>query len=378
MTSLRVAWLGHRSRRGADGIITYSREITAGLERRGVEVVFFHHDKDQPDEHSVVLDALTLSHRLVVSRPGTRRKLVDLLRRHEVDVVHVSFSFSSTLDFNLPRLCHDLGIPIVGTFHVPFDQRVSVWSAISSAVYRLYAQALASCDAVVIFGDAQRVMLQHLGVPGEVIHVLPNGVDVDRYSPGPSKARERLGARRLFTYLGRVDPEKNVDELAEAFAGVRPTAGLKLVVVGGGAERRRLERRFRGPGIVFTGPITDEEEKIDILRGSDAFFLPSDVEGLSLAMLEAMACGVATVATDVGSDGEALRGAGIVIDPARLGSELALAIRTLAEVPEVCQQLGRMARERAVERYSLEKNLDGLIALYEAVRANSTGRLLTP
>ncbi len=367
MRQLRVAWLGHRSTRGADGIITYSREITAGLQRRGIDVVFFHHDPELADEKSVVLDALSLSHRLVVSRPGTRRKLVDLLRRHEVDVVHVSFSFS-TLDFNLPRLCHDLGIPIVGTFHVPFDQRVSVWSTISSAVYRLYAQALASCDAVIIFSDAQRTMLQQLGVPSRVINVLPNGVDVERYSPGPSQARKRFSAERIFTYLGRLDPEKNVDELAAAFSAARPPAGVKLVVVGGGSERRRLERRFRDPRIIFTGPITNEDEKLDVLRGSDAFFLPSDVEGLSLAMLEAMACGIATVATDVGSDGEALRGAGVVIDRGNLQEELGLAIRTLAEVPELGAVLGRLARTRAVERYSLEKNIDGLIALYESLK----------
>ena len=367
MTQLRIAWLGHRSSKGADGIITYSREITNGLKQRGIEVVFFHHDPTLADENSVVLDALALSHRLVVSRPGTRRKLVDLLRRHEVDVVHVSFSFS-TLDFNLPRLCHELGIPIVGTFHVPFDQRVSVWSTISSAVYRLYAQALAECDAVIIFSEAQRVMLRQLGVPERVIHVLPNGVDVTRYAPGESRACARFGARRLFTYLGRIDPEKNVDQLLGAFGDARPPDGLKLVIVGGGTERRRLERRHSGPRVIFTGPITDEREKIDILRGSDAFFLPSDVEGLSLAMLEAMACGVATVATDVGSDGEALRGAGIVLDPARLGVELSLSIRSLAEVPELCATLGRLARERAVERYSLDKNLEDLINLYGSLR----------
>jgi glycosyltransferase involved in cell wall biosynthesis len=373
MTPLRVAWLGHRSTKGADGIITYSREITDGLKRHGIEVVFFHHDPALADENSVVLDALALSHRLVVSRPGTRRKLVDLLRRHEIDVVHVSFSFS-TLDFNLPRLCHDLGIPIVGTFHVPFDQRVSVWSTISSAVYRLYAQALAGCDGVIIFSEAQRAMLRQLGVPDPVIHVLPNGVDVDRYAPGPSQAARRFSADRLFTYLGRIDPEKNVDELLAAFTAAGVPNGLKLVVVGGGAERRRLERRYRGARVVFTGPITDEAEKIDILRGSDGFFLPSDVEGLSLAMLEAMACGVATVATDVGSDGEALRGAGIVLNPGRLGEELGLAIRTLAEVPSLCRVLGGLARDRAVERYSLEKNLEGLIQLYESLRARDSVR----
>ena len=370
---LRVAWLGHRSTKGADGIITYSREITDGLQRRGVEVVFFHHEPALADANSVVLDALALSHRLVISRPGSKRRLVDLLREKEVDVVHVSFSFSS-LDFNLPRLCHELGIPIVGTFHVPFDQRMSVWSTISSAVYRVYAQALSGCDAVIIFSEAQRTMLRHLGVPEPVIQVLPNGVDVDKYSPGPSRQRERFGAERLFTYLGRIDPEKNVDDLVAAFCAAEPPPGLRLVVVGGGSERRRIERRHRGGPVVFTGPITEESERIDILRASDAFFLPSDVEGLSLAMLEAMACGVATVATDVGSDGEALRGAGIVLDPRHLEDELNLAIRTLIEVPALCELLGRAARERAVERYSLERNLDGLVALYEGLRSDQPER----
>lgn len=365
--TLRIAWLGHRSPKGADGIITYSREITNGLRRRGVEVVFFHHEASMADDDSVVLDALALSHRLVISRPGTRRKLVDLLRRHEVDVVHVSFSFSS-LDFNLPRLCHELGIPVVGTFHVPFDQRVSVWSTVSSAVYRVYAQALAGCDAVIIFGEAQRALLARLGVPERVIKVLPNGVDVDKYAPGPSGKREEYGARRLFAYIGRLDPEKNVEQLVAAFLAAQPPPDVKLVVVGGGTERRRLERRFRGQQVIFTGPITEEAERIAILRAADAFFLPSDVEGLSLAMLEAMACGVATVATDVGSNGDALRGAGMVIDAANLGDELRAAIRLLVEVPEVCATLGPLARARVLERYSLEKNIDALVAIYGSLK----------
>lgn len=367
MNQLRVAWLGHRSVSGGDGIITYSREMTAGLRRRGAEVVFFHHEAALAEDGSVALDSVSLSHRLVISRPGTKRMLVDLLRRHEIDVVHVSFSFSS-LDFNLPKLCHSLGIPIVATFHVPFDQRVSVWSRISAAVYRVYAQALSQCDGVVIFSGAQREMLRELGVPDRVIRVIPNGVDIDKYAPGESDRRAHFGAQRIFSYVGRIDPEKNVDELLAAFVAAGPPPGLKLVVVGGGADRKRLERRHRGDPIVFTGTITDEAERIAVLRASDAFFLPSDVEGLSLAMLEAMACGVATVATDVGSDGEALRGAGIVLDPRSVGPQLRLAIGMLAEMPELCRVLGGRARERAVERYSLDANIDALMALYEEVR----------
>ncbi|HEX6349798.1 MAG TPA: glycosyltransferase family 4 protein [Candidatus Dormibacteraeota bacterium] len=363
---LRVAWLGHASVTSGDGIITYSREITKGLRARGVDVVFFHHEASLADADSVVLDALALSHRLVISRPGSKRRLVDMLRQHEVDVVHVSFSFSS-LDFNLPKLCHQLGIPIVGTFHVPFGQRPTVWSLTTNAVYRLYAQALAGCDAVIIFSELQRDILVSLGVPRDVIQVIPNGVDVDKYTPGESGKRSELGAARLFSYVGRLDPEKNVAELLSAFLAAEPPPDLKLVIVGGGAERRRLERRHHDPRVVFTGTITDERERIDILRASDAFFLPSEVEGLSLAMLEAMACGVATVATDVGSDGEALRGAGLVIDPRRLETELLAAMRFLIQVPEACRLLGELARRRAVERFSLAGNLDRLIDLYQAL-----------
>jgi glycosyltransferase involved in cell wall biosynthesis len=369
---LRVAWLGHRSATEADGIITYSREITNGLRERGVEVVFFHHARDQiDDDQSVQLEALAFSHRLVLSPPGSKRKLIDLLRRHGVDLVHVSLSFSS-LDFNLPRLCHQLGIPIVATFHVPYDTRFSVWRGISAALYRLYAQALAECDAVIIFGEAQREILVGLGVPRQVIQVLPNGVDVQRYTPGPSEKKEELGAERLFSYVGRLDPEKNVDVLLAAFQDAAPPPSLRLVVVGGGLEARRLKRRFDDRRITFTGVITEERERIAILRASDAFFLPSTVEGLSLAMLEAMACGAATVATDVGSDGEALRGAGVVLDPGHLDAELRLAVRLLIESPDLCALLGSLARQRAEERYSLATNLDRLLRLYRQLLSVSS------
>jgi glycosyltransferase involved in cell wall biosynthesis len=373
---VRVAWLGHRSATGADGIITYSRETTNGLRERGVDVLFLHHARNQVNEQgSIALDAFALSHRLVLSPPGGKRKLLDLLKSHEVDLVHASLAFSS-LDFNLPRICHQLGVPIVATFHVPYDTRFSVWRGISAAVYRLYAQALGDCDAVIIFGEAQSEILSGLGVPREVIHVLPNGVDVDRYRPGPSGKREELGAERLFSYVGRLDPEKNVDVLLDAFLDARPPPAVRMVIVGGGVERRRLERRFADPRVLFTGVVTDERERIDILRASDAFFLPSSVEGLSLAMLEAMACGAATVATDVGNDGEALRGAGVVLDPAYLEAELRAAIRLLVDAPELCRTLGHLARRRAVERYSLARNLDALLALYGRVIAPYSARAL--
>jgi glycosyltransferase involved in cell wall biosynthesis len=367
-----VAWLGHHSTTVGDGLMTYSRQTVRGLRERDVDVLFVRHSQDPGASGSVILPSVTMAHRVGIAPPGARRRLAALISDPAAQVVHVSLGFSS-LDFALPRLCRQLGVPLVATFHVPFDRRRSLWSTLSSGTYRLYAPMLAECDAVIVFSDAQRLLLRDLGVPDSVLHVLPNGVDVQRYRPGPSDACRRFGAQRFFSYVGRLDPEKNVGTLAAAFLAADPPPGLKLVVVGDGRLRRQLERRFPDPRVVFTGLVTDERARIDILRGSDAFFLPSRVEGLSLAMLEAMAAGAATAATDVGGDGEALEGAGIVLDPARLRAELGFAVRLLAHSPSTCTLLGEEARRRAVERFSLHTNLDRLLGLYHRLAGSARG-----
>ena len=367
--TLRVAWLGHQSGRAGDGLLTYSRETVAGLRARGIKVFFVHHGSlPALTDDTLTLRSLTGSHRYIISSPRTKRVITDLLLREQVDLVHVSLSFSTLIDFGLPDLCHELGLPVVATFHVPYDSRFSLWQGISTAVYRLYAQSLASFDRVIIFSEQQKGLLEHYGVPAINVAVIPNGVDVEKYAPGPSTFKQTLEATAVVGYLGRVDPEKNVDLLVRAFQDVDSGDDVKLVVVGSGSERRRLERRYANRRIVFTGQVLDETERIAMLRAMDIFVLPSMVEGLSLSLLEAMACGVAPVATDVGSDGEALRGAGVVLDPKDLDGQLRLAMRTLLEFPEFRAELGRRARARAVERYSLSDNLDRLLAVYRELR----------
>jgi glycosyltransferase involved in cell wall biosynthesis len=372
---LRIAWLGHTSPALGGGMATYSREVVARLRQRGHRVTFFQHDLPPREEapraeadEAVLLESLPVGHRLVLSSLGARRKLRERLERGDFDVVHASFWFSS-LDFDLPDACRRAGVPLVVTFHVAFDNRPSVWSSLTSATYRLYAPTLAASDRVIVFGASQRDVLVELGVPAETLRILPNGVDVEVYSPGPSDWKERLGASLLFVYMGRVDSEKNVDVLLRAFLDSEPDSGVSLVVMGGGGERKRLQRQYRDPRVVFTGHVPDPASRIALLRGADAFFLPSSVEGLSLSMLEAMACGAATVATDVGVDGDALRGAGIVLDPRGLDDQLRLALRELMEMPWLAAPLGRLARERVVERYSLERNVDALVDIYRELTA---------
>jgi glycosyltransferase involved in cell wall biosynthesis len=374
---LRIAWLGQRSPGAGDGLLTYSREITRGLRERGAEVVFVHHDATSAGPRSVALESLTVGDRFRIAAPGTARRLVEVLRRDPVDVVHVSLSFSS-LDFSLPALCHELGLPVVATFHAPFDTHATMWAGLSRILYQVYALPLSRYDRVVVFGPSQARLLTRLAVPEAAIRVVPNGVDVERYRPGRSDRAERLGARQLFVYLGRLDREKNVDVLIEAFLDAEPPDDVRLAIAGTGPERQRLERRGRDPRVVFLGAVAEEEERIALLQAADALFLPSAIEGLSLALLEGMACGACPVATDVGCDGDAVRGAGILLDPVHVRSETRLAVRLLMSAPEVVDQLGREARRRIVERYSLARNIEGLLAIYDGVlgrRPTTSGRL---
>jgi glycosyltransferase involved in cell wall biosynthesis len=367
--AMRVAWLGHQSGRAGDGLLTYSRETVAGLRARGVKVFFVHHGSyPATTDDSLTLRSLTGSHRYTISSPRTKRLITELLRREQIDLVHVSLSFSTLIDFGLPDLCHELGVPVVATFHVPYDSRFSLWQGISAALYRLYAQSLASFDRVIIFSQQQKTLLESYGVPAETVTVVPNGVDTEKYAPGPSDYKRTLDAGTLVGYLGRIDPEKNVDILIRAFQELDVADGVKLVVIGSGSERRRLERRYRSPRIVFTGQVLDENTRVRMLRAIDIFVLPSLVEGLSLSLLEAMSCGIAPVATDVGSDGEALRGAGMLVDPRDLDGQLGLALRTLLEFPDFRAELGRRARARVLERYSLADNLDRLLSVYQELR----------
>ena len=365
---IRVAWLGHKSQTIGDGLRTYSRNVSQALAERGVDVTFVHHEPGMADGRSsfALHGSPVFQRRLVIAHGGTTQRLARILRESGVDVVHVSIPFS-TLDFGLPRLCRRLGIPLVATFHVPFSTQWSFWTMLSAGANRLYVRALAECDRVIVLGQAQRDLLVGHGVPESRIAVLPNGVDLERYSPGPSPLAARLGAERIFSYVGRVDPEKQVEAVIRAYLEAPAPSTTRLVIVGDGVELARLRRRYRDERVVFTGAVLDESLRIDVLRASDAFFLPSLSEAQSLALIEAMACGAAVVATPVGNHRELLDGAGVMVRPDRLALDLREVMADLLRSPERCRSLGARARLRAVEYLDLGAHVRGLIEAYESV-----------
>ena len=378
---MRIAWLGKKS--PFCGNVSYGLATTASLRERGHEIHFIHfdtpatqlgrlHKTEADEEHDLVaenqpdvaLPYLVKSQIYTIPTPRASRELRESLERIQPNLVHASLTLSP-LDFRLPELCQQLGVPLVATFHPPFDAAVrNITAGGQQLTYQLYAPSLARYDRVIVFSDLQAEVLSRLGVPDQRLAVIPNGVEHDQWQPGPSSLSERFGGRRVFLYMGRLATEKNVEALLRAWKLVKPE-GCVLVVVGDGPLRTTLETTYSDDSLIWWGYEADQQRRIALLQAAEVFLLPSLVEGLSLALLEAMASGCACVATDAGADGEVLGGgAGIVISTQGVTTQLRTLLPVLRDQPLLTAELGRHARQRVLERYTLNRNIDAIEQLY--------------
>jgi glycosyltransferase involved in cell wall biosynthesis len=363
---MHIAWLGKKS--PFCGNVTYGREVTNALMKRGHQVSFLHFADEKTDGNEVPLPFLYKSQVFTVPTIKAKKVLERSLKRRRPDIVHASLSLSP-LDFLLPDICEELNLPLVATFHTPFDgKRRNVTSTTQLLAYQLYAPFLAKYHRVIIFCQEQRDLLVKLGVPRDRVVIIPNGVDSEKYSPGISTVKEEFGAKQVYVYQGRISTEKNVESLLKAWKITNMGQwGCKLLLVGDGPLRSTLEPFYdRDMGVIWLGSISDDQRRIDILRSADVFILPSLVEGLSLSLLEGMACGAACVATDAGADGEVLANeAGIVINTQGVSSQLRVILPLLREHAQWRDTLGQSARARVLERYTLESNIDQIESLYQ-------------
>ena len=379
---MQIAWLGKKS--PFCGNVSYGLSTTEALRLRGHQTHFIHFDTPLSPERGassllgndpdVSLPYLVKSQVYTIPSLGAQRELRDSLERIKPDLVHASLTLSP-LDFRLPELCQQLGVPLVATFHPAFDADAglrNLSAGTQQLSYQLYAPFLARYDRVIVFSKLQADILIKLGVPAKTLSVIPNGVDTARWSPaGPSanallqkNVRQRLGGERIFLYMGRLVTEKNVEALLRAWRLVSPE-GCRLVVVGDGPLTSNLQNQFSDPQILWWGYEPDLDTRIALLQCAEVFLLPSLVEGLSLALLEAMATGTACVATDAGADGEVLAGgAGIVMSTQGVTTQLRTLLPVLRDQPVLTAELGRRARERALERYTIGTNIDAIEKLY--------------
>jgi len=393
-----IAWLGKKT--PFCGNVCYGLTTTEELKDRGYQISFIHFDNplregnnktsllaNDPD---VSLPYLIKSQVYTIPSLNAQRELRESLSRLKPDLVHASLTLSP-LDFRLPELCHQLDLPLIATFHPAFDSKLRNLTANTQQLtYQLYAPSLAKYDKVIVFSDMQAEVLAKLGVKENRLEVIPNGIDINKWKPHNSKnsendlqleIRKKLGSERIFIYMGRIASEKNVEALLRAWRLIQPK-GCRLVIVGDGPLRPTLENNSifnKEENVIWWGYEADENKRIALLQIAEVFLLPSLVEGLSIALLEAMATGTACVATDAGADGEVLEnGAGVILNTDGVTSQLRTLLPVLRDQPVLTKELGRRARLRVERKYTLEQNITSLENLYKNILSLSNSKPLQP
>ncbi len=267
--------------------------------------------------------------------PGLLLRLADVCRSERLDLLH-AHDFGQWLNALLPAV--PLGIPLAATFHTPV--RVSRLQHLPARVAAAASAALVAC------GDEVRSAIGTWAPAGTRIETIGNGVATVSHAPAArATLRRRLGipdTAVAIGFLGRLNEEKGVDRL------------LKLFL-----------RRYRGRADVhLTGEVADGAA---LLGALDIYCQPSFREGRSLALLEAMACGLPTVSTTLPSirelhvEGETA----ILVAPGDDGA-LDGALRTLVEAPPLRERMGAAAA-RAVGRFSIERTVEEYAALYRSL-----------
>ena len=240
----------------------------------------------------------------------------------------------------------------------------------SRAIYKVIERRLAPlADTIVAVSEEEREEGHRvLGACGTRILVIPNGVDTDRYAPSGAVAPR--GAGPLIVCVGRLTAQKGQDVAIRSLA-LLDDRRVRLRLVGAGATRFDLAQLARSLGVEdrleFVGEVSDTAPH---LRAADVVILPSRWEGLSLVLLEALACGCAVVATRVGGS-SAASGVAELVDPED-PAQLAGTIRRLLARPELRASLGAVARARVLDQYDAAESVRKWLALYDGLLRRSS------
>jgi glycosyltransferase involved in cell wall biosynthesis len=300
-------------------------------------------------------------------------KTLQIIRKYltkiKPDIIYCAIGISP-FDFFLPQLCHELKIPITAVWHADFNQSLSSYQILVKSIFLAYLQFCKQLDLLHVFSDKLAQFYINHGIKKERILVLPNGIDTKLYTPGDSAFGKRFGIKKGVLFLGRLTFQKNPRVLIKSFLSLNPPRDTKLVIVGGGDQEEELRGDFKDRRIIFTGAILDERRKLDIMRACQIFVLPSRFEGMPLALLEAMACGLACVTSDAGGNKELLSGVGITIPTARLNQELPAVLRILLEHSDIRDSLSKKAYLKVRKDFSQEIIFNRLIcALHDTAAA---------
>lgn len=240
---------------------------------------------------------------------------------------------------------------------------------------------------VALSSDLASYLERRVGVPSSRLTQIINGVDTDRFQPATGGGRQPLSgspfnAPGLFVIgtVGRMQTVKAQPLLASAFVRALEVAPvlrdcLRLVMVGEGPLRSKALAILAQAGLAEMAWLPGERADVpDVMRGLDAFALPSLAEGISNTILEAMAAKLPVLATRVGGNAELVaEGQTGLLVPAGDVEAMAKGIVDLASNPRQAHAMGAVGRRRVVEQFSLPAMVDTYRKLYDRLLAVARG-----
>lgn len=303
-------------------------------------------------------------------------KLASVFRRERPDIVH-SQSWSG-VDTALAKLIS----PGVKLVHSEHGRNYPQWRK-QPLMRRLARRCLYHlADAVfAISAEVGEFYCGQTGFPTERMKVIHNGIDVQRIDEADATGiREELGIAPndlVFGTVARLDLTKDTITLVRAFAAValpRRNPGIKLLIVGDGEERSRLEEFVSmlnlNRVVIFTGMRRDVPQ---LLKAMDVFALSSVSEGMPVTVLEAMAARLPVVATEVGALPELVEeGKTGFLVPMRHAVAMADRLEEFLANRQLAKSFGEAARCKVEREFKLDRMLQNYAELYQSVFWSAT------
>jgi glycosyltransferase involved in cell wall biosynthesis len=349
---LRIAFIGARGIGSAySGIETYYEEVGARLVSYGHEVLAYcrrHATPPGTDFRGVT----------PVFRPCIRSKHGETFSHTLVSTLDVLFRHADIVQFHALGPSLFSGIPRVTRAKTVasirgLDWQREKWGPFATKFLQFCeAQSYLRPNAVSV---VSRTLAEHYrDAYGAQVTFIPNGVTLEASPPPQEIHALGLAGKDYFLFMGRLSPEKGLDVLLEAY---RPLAQrAKLVIAGGGSYTDDFQTKLRASapeGVVFPGRVGGRL-RAELYANALAFMLPSTIEGLSVALLEAMGHGAFPITSDIPNNRELADGVGLCVP---VGDVRALreALAWVLEHPAEAEARGQRAKALVEAEYTWDQ-----------------------
>ncbi len=389
---MRVLITGSTYAPALNGQAIFTTNLAEGLVKRGHEVaVIFPADPRasfSPGQNGVQLKplnsiSLEFIHKNVYAPLPLGRKTMQDLEDFRPDIIHIQDHYPPSL--SIIRFAQQRGIKVIGTNHF-MPENVAPYVPILPKFKRLYdwiawrwvLEVYNQVDMVTAQSPVARKILRSQGLRRPV-HSISCGIDLKHFYPNPDTDRNACRThyqldttKTIFLFVGRVDREKRIDTLIRAFQ-LMPRQDIQLAIAGHGAASGELEKLAeqlnQKERVRFLGPISAKALPV-LLNSIDIFVMPSTAELLSIATLEAMACGRPVLLANAGAlSGLAKHNVnGFLFEPEN-AADAARYIEMLADQRQRWEDMGKASRLIS-QSHSLEETLAQYEMLYEGLLKN--------